>query len=117
MPRTAVLTQTAASPPDVHDSPHFLVQSQLDHDSRRGPGSQSSLSREYGSSEDIGDDQRTNLSRTRAVILITTLTGITFVGSMSTGLLTIGLPWIAADLGLPENYRRRLLSRPSSVYS
>ncbi|KAB8247329.1 hypothetical protein BDV35DRAFT_392102 [Aspergillus flavus] len=77
--------------------------SQLDHDSRRGPGSQSSLSREYGSSEDIGDDQRTNLSRTRAVILITTLTGITFVGSMSTGLLTIGLPWIATDLGLPEN--------------
>lgn len=22
---------------------------------------------------------------------------------MSTGLLTIGLPWIATDLGLPEN--------------
>ncbi|GFF94650.1 aminotriazole resistance protein [Aspergillus lentulus] len=113
MSQTAVLTQTAASPPDVHDSPHFLVQSQLDHDSRRGPGSQSSLSREYGYSEDIGDDQRTNLSRTRAVILITTLTGITFVGSMSTGLLTIGLPWIATDLGLPEN----LLLWPSSVYS
>lgn len=43
------------------------------------------------------------LSRTRAVILIATLTGITFVGSMSGGLLTIGLPWIAADLDLPEN--------------
>ncbi|RAQ63802.1 aminotriazole resistance protein [Aspergillus flavus] len=81
MSQTAVLTQTAASPPDVHDSPHFRVQSQLDHDSRRGPGSQSSLSREYGSSEDIGDDQRTNLSRTRAVILITTLTGITHLPS------------------------------------
>ncbi|KAF7618765.1 hypothetical protein AFLA_000413 [Aspergillus flavus NRRL3357] len=93
MSQTAVLTQTAASPPDVHDSPHFLVQSQLDHDSRRGPGSQSSLSREYGSSEDIDDDQRTNF--------------------MSTGLLTIGLPWIATDLGLPEN----LLLWPSSVYS
>ncbi|QRD83121.1 putative aminotriazole resistance protein [Aspergillus flavus] len=81
MSQTAVLTQTAASPPDVHDSPHFLVQSQLDHDSRRGPGSQSSLSREYGSSEDIDDDQRTNLSRTRAVILITILTGITHLPS------------------------------------
>lgn len=43
------------------------------------------------------------LSRTRAVILIATLSGITFVGSMSGGLLTIGLPWIAADLNLPDN--------------
>lgn len=47
--------------------------------------------------------QRESLSRGSAVILITTLTGITFVGSMSTGLLTIGLPWIAADLDLPNN--------------
>jgi hypothetical protein len=103
MSQTAVLTQTAASPPGVHDSPHLLVPSQLHHDSRGESRSQSSLSREYGSTENISDDQRTNLSRTRAVILITTLTGITFVGSMSSGLLTIGLPWIAADLGLPEN--------------
>ncbi|QMW28604.1 hypothetical protein G4B84_003893 [Aspergillus flavus NRRL3357] len=90
MSQTAVLTQTAASPPDVHDSPHFLVQSQLDHDSRRGPGSQSSLSREYGSSEDIDDDQRTNLSRTRAVILITILTGITHLLANGCCLLLAG---------------------------
>lgn len=103
MSQTAVLTQTEASPPGFHDSPHLLDQSQLLHDSRRGPRSQSSLSCEYGSTENVSEDQRTNFSRTRAVILITTLTGITFVGSMSTGLLTIGLPLIATDLGLSEN--------------
>lgn len=103
MSQTAVLTQVEASAPGIHDSPHLLVQSQLHYDSRRESPSQSSLSREYGSTENVTDDQRTNLSRIRAVILITTLTGITFVGSMSTGLLTIGLPSIAADLGLPEN--------------
>lgn len=47
--------------------------------------------------------QNVGLSRARAIILIATLTGITFVGSMSGGLLTIGLPWIAADLELPDN--------------
>lgn len=43
------------------------------------------------------------LSRSRAVLLITTLTGVTFIGSMSSGLLTICLPGIAADLELPDN--------------
>jgi hypothetical protein len=47
--------------------------------------------------------QHVGLSRVRAITLIATLTGITFVGSMSGGLLTIGLPWIAADLQLPDN--------------
>ncbi|GFF61669.1 putative transporter [Aspergillus lentulus] len=54
-----------------------------------------------------------SLSRAAATILICTLAGITFVGSMSTGLLTIGLPRMANDLHLPDN----LLLWPSSVYS
>lgn len=49
------------------------------------------------------EGQDVGLSRLRAITLIATLTGITFVGSMSGGLLTIGLPWIAADLNLPDN--------------
>lgn len=53
------------------------------------------------------------LARSRAVIIIASLTGITFASSMSTGLLTVGLPVIADDLNLPEN----LLLWPSSVYS
>jgi hypothetical protein len=47
--------------------------------------------------------QDAGLSQARALTLIATLTGITFVGSMSGGLLTISLPWIAADLNLPDN--------------
>ncbi|KAJ5919435.1 hypothetical protein N7466_010378 [Penicillium verhagenii] len=49
------------------------------------------------------DTQSLSLSRARAVILVITLTGITFVGSMSGGLLTVCLPGIAADLNLPDN--------------
>lgn len=49
------------------------------------------------------ETQDVGLSRARAITLIATLTGITFVGSMSGGLLTICLPWIAADLNLPDN--------------
>ncbi|KAJ5540468.1 hypothetical protein N7494_005544 [Penicillium frequentans] len=53
------------------------------------------------------------LSRARAVILMITLTGLTFIGSMSAGLLTVCLPGMAADLNLPDN----LLLWPASVYS
>ncbi|KAJ5747005.1 uncharacterized protein N7511_008701 [Penicillium nucicola] len=65
------------------------------------------------SNEEAHDDHASDLSRSNAVILIITLSGITFVGSMSSGLLTVGLPTIAADLSLPEN----LLLWPASVYS
>lgn len=44
-----------------------------------------------------------DLSRARAVILMITLTGLTFIGSMSGGLLTVCLPGMAADLNLPDN--------------
>jgi hypothetical protein len=43
------------------------------------------------------------VSRARTVLIIGTLTGITFVGSMSTGLLTVSLPRIARDLNLAPN--------------
>lgn len=43
------------------------------------------------------------LSKWQTFLLITTLSGITFASSMSTGLITIGLPVIAADLSLVEN--------------
>ncbi|KAJ5333014.1 uncharacterized protein N7506_006797 [Penicillium brevicompactum] len=63
--------------------------------------------------EDLNESRSVDLSRASAVILITTLSGITFVGSMSGGLLTVGLPTIAKDLDLANN----LLLWPASVYS
>lgn len=43
------------------------------------------------------------ISRSRATVIITILTGVSFLNTMGSGLLTVGLPRIASDLGLPEN--------------
>jgi hypothetical protein len=43
------------------------------------------------------------LSMWRTVLIITTLAGLAFANSMSVGLITIGLPVIAADLDLAQN--------------
>jgi hypothetical protein len=43
------------------------------------------------------------LSMWRTVLIITTLAGLAFANSMSIGLITIGLPVIAADLDLAQN--------------
>lgn len=43
------------------------------------------------------------LSIWRTVLVITTLAGLAFANSMSIGLVTIGLPVIAADLDLAQN--------------
>ena len=53
------------------------------------------------------------LSKSRAVVVIATLTGTTVVSSFSTGLLTVGLPRMAEDVNLPAS----LLLWPASVYS
>jgi hypothetical protein len=39
----------------------------------------------------------------RSIIVIMALTGANFLGSMSTGLLTVGLPRMAVDVKLPAN--------------
>ena len=44
-----------------------------------------------------------NVSLASALAVIVMLTGVTFVGSMSTGILTIGLPSITEDLSLPQS--------------
>lgn len=51
--------------------------------------------------------------KSRAWMVVTQLAGINFITSFSTGLLTIGLPTIAADLKLDNS----LLVWPSSVYA
>jgi hypothetical protein len=39
----------------------------------------------------------------RSIIVIAALTGINFLSSMSTGLLTVGLPRMAVDVKLPAH--------------
>lgn len=94
---TAVYTKSQTAPIEVplevlNDSSHIMLEGWKTPVSQRGSKIEDPLS-----------SQLQQLSRTRAAILITTLTGITFVGSMSSGLLTVCLPGIAIDLNLPDN--------------
>ena len=52
------------------------------------------------------------MSRARAIVIIATVTGVSFLSCQESGLLTVGLPRIAADLHIPNN----LLLWPASVY-
>lgn len=43
------------------------------------------------------------LSKGRIIIVIAALSGVNLLSSLSTGLITTGLPRLAADIGLPGN--------------
>ncbi|KAJ6171794.1 major facilitator superfamily domain-containing protein [Penicillium chermesinum] len=109
---TVVATQTQAEALELELPTNASFGQRRTADSQR-LGRHLSDSRPEELNYDASSTDTSNMSRTRATILVTTLTGLTFVGSMSTGLLTIGLPWIAADLNLPDS----LLLWPASVYS
>lgn len=66
-------------------------------------GCQTPVSQQGSEVQATHSAQTQELSRARASILVTTLTGLTFVGSMSGGLLTVCLPGIAKDLNLPDS--------------
>lgn len=93
MSHAAVHSQEDMSVPNLDDSNQSSLEPSVTHQ----------LSDRQPSLEDVLVTRPVNLSRSSAVILITTLSGITFVGSMSGGLLTVGLPTIAKDLNLPNN--------------
>lgn len=61
----------------------------------------------HGPSEQFALEQADSpgevLSRGHTIFVIANLTGIALASSMSTGLLTIGLPRIATDLTLSQN--------------
>ena len=63
--------------------------------------------RSVQSQQELGEqpavDSRAELSKGRTMTIIATLTGTTVVSSFSSGLLTVGLPKMAEDLGLPGN--------------
>lgn len=48
------------------------------------------------------DEQTLLLSNGRTIIVIATLSAVNFLSSFSNGLLTIGLPRMALDIGLPD---------------
>lgn len=52
---------------------------------------------------EVVTDVPTNVSRSRATAITVILTGVSFLNTMGSGLLTVGLPRIASDLDLPEN--------------
>jgi hypothetical protein len=56
------------------------------------------------SSSDNGADRPPEMSPVRAYFTIATLTVLTLVGSMSTGVLNISIPRIQEDLQLPEEF-------------
>lgn len=97
---TTVLTQS----PLIVDDSHQVSTLQLSSlNSQQDSRTHSLLPRDGAPDNGADATRNVQLSRARAVILIATLTGITFVGSMSGGLLTVGLPWIALDLKLADN--------------
>lgn len=61
------------------------------------------------------EEKGRGLSRWHTILVISNLTGIAFAGSMSTGLLTIGLPRIATDLTLSQNLLLWLVSSKKEI--
>lgn len=53
------------------------------------------------------------MSRARSALLVGTVTGVTFLNTLSSGLLTVGLPRIATDLHLADN----ILLWPASIFA
>lgn len=56
---------------------------------------------------------RYEMSRMRASLVVTVLTGVSFLNTMGSGILTVALPTIVADVHLDEN----LTLWPASVYA
>lgn len=63
------------------------------------------------------EEKGRGLSRWHTILVISNLTGIAFAGSMSTGVLTIGLPRIATDLTLSQNLLLWLVSPKNKLGS
>jgi MFS family permease len=53
------------------------------------------------------------MSRVRASVVVATVAGVSFLNTLGSGLLTVGLPRIAADLNLASN----LLLWPASIFA
>lgn len=66
------------------------------------PADRASSSLEASAERVLSNTGKVELPRVRAVAVISTLTGMTFLNTMGTGILTVGLPSIAKDLELGQ---------------
>lgn len=91
-PDPAVVSLNA---PGSYGNEHEEVKREFSTTTAHGPSEQFALEQAEAPGE--------VLSRGHTIFVIANLTGIAFASSMSTGLLTVGLPRIATDLTLSQN--------------
>ncbi len=81
--------------------------------SAQGPSDQTSQDTDAEKSPSDGEPAFPDISRSRAFVIISLLTGVSFLNTMGSGILTVALPTIARDINLSSN----LLLWPASVYA
>jgi hypothetical protein len=97
MSRTSIelVSPTPATSGSIHDYPGFEL-----HESFRGSGIRLSDERGLTRSNDNGPQSP---SRAKSALLILAVSSMIFIGSLLTGILTVGLPRIARDIELQQN--------------
>ena len=81
--------------------------------STQPPVNESSQNADAEKSTDHGHPGFPDISRSRAFVIILLLSGVSFLNTMGSGILTVALPTIARDIDLSNN----LLLWPASVYA
>jgi hypothetical protein len=97
MSRTSLelVSPSPAASGSIHTSPGFEL-----HENFRGSGTR--LSDEHALTR-INDTGPQSPSRAKSALLILAVSSMIFIGSLLTGILTVGLPRIARDIELQEN--------------
>lgn len=81
--------------------------------SNKRPSDQSSRTTDAEKPISDGEPALPDISRSRAFVIFSLLTGLSFLNTMGSGILTVALPTIARDINLSPN----LLLWPASVYA
>ena len=97
MSRTSIelVSPSPAVSGSIHASPGFEL-----HENFRGSGIR--LSDEHALTL-VSDNSPQSPSRAKSALLILAVSSMIFIGSLLTGILTVGLPRIARDIELQEN--------------
>jgi hypothetical protein len=97
MSRTSIelVSPSPAASGSIHASPGFEL-----HENFRGSGTR--LSDEQALTR-MNDTDPQSPSKAKSALLILAVSSMIFIGSLLTGILTVGLPRIARDIELQEN--------------
>jgi hypothetical protein len=97
MSRTSIefVSPSPTASGSIHASSGFEL-----HENFRGSGIR--LSDEHALTR-VNDDGPQSPSRAKSALLILAVSSMIFIGSLLTGILTVGLPRIARDIELQEN--------------